>query len=145
METASEIAPNIHRIPALFFGNRVVTCHLLVGETHSLLVDTGMSDTPEKYILPYMKKIGFDPANLTFIAGEAALWNSILDENWQPALPPTYCYVDPYIATIERLRGMNIDTYSGAHWPVTRGNDIGAFLDESKNYALHVEQQLLDA
>jgi hypothetical protein len=40
---------------------------------------------------------------------------------------------------------MNIDTYSGAHWPVTRGNDIGAFLDESKNYALHVEQQLLDA
>jgi glyoxylase-like metal-dependent hydrolase (beta-lactamase superfamily II) len=259
MEAASEIAPNIHRIPALFFGTRIVTCHLLIGQTHSLLVDTGMSDTPEKYILPYMKHIGFNPKQLTFImithsdidhqegneairaaapnalfmchnldrpwvesmealdngryrqwsaehgigqqregnpasykvnvpmditfeggetirlgpdwaveivhtpghtwghsgiydpesrtfvAGESALWNAILDENWQPALPPTYCYVDPYIATIERLRSMDIETYSGAHWPLTRGKDVGAFLNESKNYALHVEQQLLDA
>jgi glyoxylase-like metal-dependent hydrolase (beta-lactamase superfamily II) len=258
MEAPAEIAPDIHRIPALFFDVRVVTCHLLIGKTHSLLVDTGMNDTPEKYILPYMKQIGFDPAKLTyilithsdidhqegneamraaapnalfichnldrpwiesmealengryrqwhadhgigqaregdpsqykinvpmditidggetlrlspdwvvelvhtpghtwghtgvydpssktFIAGESALWNAILDHEWQPAMAPTYCYVDPYIATIERLRSMDIDTYSGAHWPVTQGKDIGAFLDESKHYAQHVEQKLLD-
>jgi glyoxylase-like metal-dependent hydrolase (beta-lactamase superfamily II) len=257
METASEVAPRIHRIPALFFDTRVVCCHLLIGQNHSLLIDTGMANTPEAYVLPYMEKIGFDPAKLTyillthsdidhqegneamrlvapnalfmchnldrpwveslealengryrqffadhgigqrregnpsqykvnvpmditfeggetlrlsqdwaveivhtpghtwghsgvydpasrtFIAGEAALWNAILDHEWQPALPPTYCYVDTYLATIERLRGMDIAHYSGAHWPLMHDSDIGSFLDESKNYAQFVEQKLL--
>ncbi len=254
-----EIAPRIHCIPCLFYGTRIVTVHLLVGETHSLLIDTAMQESPVQEILPYMRTVGFDPARLTyilithsdidhqegnaamcaaapnalfmchtldrpwveslealengryrqwsadhgigtpragdpnhykrdvpmditfeggerlrlgpdweveivytpghtwghsgvydpasktFIAGEAALGHAILDKDWQPTLPPTYCYVDPYIATIERLRGMDIETYSGAHWPVMYGQDIGAFLDDSKAYALHVEQLLLDA
>ena len=254
-----EIAPRIHRIQCLFFGTRVVTVHLLIGETHSLLIDTAMKESPAQEIVPYMRSIGFDPPRLsyilithsdidhqegntamraaapnalfmchnldrpwieslealdngryrqwsaehgigtlregdpkhykrdvpmditleggerlrlgadweveivytpghtwghsgvydplskTFIAGEAALGHAILDKNWQPVLPPTYCYVDPYISTLERLRGMDIETYSGAHWPVMRGADIGAFLDDSKTYALHVEQLLLGA
>lgn len=253
-----EIAPHIHSIPCLFFGTRVVNVYLLIGERHSLLIDTAMKDSPKQEILPYMQSIGFDPARLsyimmthsdidhqegnpamraaapgalfmchnldrpwvesmealdngryrqwnadhgigqpregnpkdyminvpmditfeggeklrlspdwaveivytpghtwghcgvydpiskTFIAGESALGVAILDKHWQPALPPTYCYVDTYLATIERLRAMDIETYSGAHWPLMRGNDIGAFLDESKAYALHVEQKLLD-
>src|SRR5258708_7294622 len=250
-----EIAPNIHSIPVIFFDTRIVTCHLLIGETHSLLIDTAMKDSPKQDLLPYMQKIGFDPARLTyilithsdidhqegndamkaaapqalfmchnldrpwvesmqalesgryrqwyeygigqkpepppykpnvrmdltfeggetirlgpdwvveivhtpghtwghsgvydpksktFIAGESALWNAILDKDWQPALPPTYCYVDTYMASIERLRAMDIETYSGAHWPVMHGNDIGAFLDESKSYPLIVEQILLN-
>ncbi len=253
-----EIAPGVYRIPCIFFDTRVVYCHLLVGQTRSLLIDTAMSSSPKNEILPYMQSIGFDPARLDyvlithsdidhqegndairaaapdarfmchnldrpviesmqaldniryrqfyadhgigkpregtladykinvpmditieggetirlgpdwnvelvhtpghswghtavydrkhrlFIAGEAALWTSILDKDVQPALPPTYYYVDPYIATIERLRGMDIDTYSSAHWPLQHGNEVGVFLDESKNYALHVEQLLLD-
>jgi glyoxylase-like metal-dependent hydrolase (beta-lactamase superfamily II) len=86
----------------------------------------------------------YDRKHKLFIAGEAALSTAILDKDAQPGLPPTYCYVDPYIATLERLRGMDIETYSGAHWPMTRGSEIGAFLDESKNYALHAERKLLE-
>jgi type IV pilus assembly protein PilB len=39
---------------------------------------------------------------------------------------------------------MDIDTYSGAHWPVQRGTEVGEFIRESRNYCLLVEQKLLD-
>ena len=86
----------------------------------------------------------YDARSKTLIAGEASLWTAILDEQWQPALPPTYCYVDTYLATQERLLAMEIETLSPAHWPVQRGMEVKAFIGESRNFCLHVEQQLLD-
>ena len=86
----------------------------------------------------------FDPRSKTMIAGEAALWNAILDKDWNPSLPPTYCYVDTYLATLERLMAMEIDTYSPAHWPVQTGTEVGDFLRESRNYCLLIEQKLLN-
>src|SRR5260221_8712013 len=67
METGREIAPGIHRIPAVFFETRIVAIHLLIGESRSMLIDPGMADTPEKYVFPYMQKIGFDPARLDYV------------------------------------------------------------------------------
>ncbi len=86
----------------------------------------------------------YDPKSKTMAAGEAALWNAILDIDWNPVLPPTYCYVDTYLATIERLMGMDIETYSSAHWQLKAGDDVQDFLHQSKNYCLFVEQTLLD-
>jgi len=86
----------------------------------------------------------YDPRSLTLVAGEAGLWNAILDEAWQPALPPTYCYVDTYLATLDRLMTMDIQTLSAAHWPLQQGPDVGEFLRESRNYCLLVERKLLD-
>ncbi|MBN1964669.1 MAG: MBL fold metallo-hydrolase [Anaerolineae bacterium] len=86
----------------------------------------------------------YDPRSRFLAAGEAALWTTILDSDWQPALPPTYCYVDPYLATLDRLLALDIDVYSPAHWPVQRGADVGQFLRESRNYCLLVERKLLD-
>lgn len=255
-----EIAPNIHRIPCIFGGNRIVFAHLFIGTEAAMLVDTACAHNPQQDILPYMEKIGFDPAKLTYIvishsdldhqggnqpmkaaapqailachnldkawiedtealitgrymqfdephgfvtpdevraeihadtlsapiemtleggetfrlspdwvveaihtpghtwghlaiydpksktmaAGEAALWNAILDVDWKPVLPPTYCYVDTYLATLDRLLSMDIEVFSPAHWPLQKGSDIGDFLRESRNYCLHVEQRLLD-
>jgi glyoxylase-like metal-dependent hydrolase (beta-lactamase superfamily II) len=255
-----EIAPGIHRIPCTFGNNRMVFVHLLVGDTASMLVDTGCAQNPQQDILPYMQKIDFDPADLTYIlishsdqdhqggnqpmkdaapqaliachnldrpwiesteqliagrysqfeadhgigygeegkagirevtlstpvdftleggerfrlgadwiveaihtpghtwghlaiydprsrslvSGEAALWNAILDYDWQPAMPPTYCYVDTYLATQERLLAMDIETLSPAHWPVQQGAAVGEFLRESRNYCLLVERKLLE-
>lgn len=85
----------------------------------------------------------YDPRSQTLLAGEASLWTSILDEEWQPALPPTYCYVDTYLATQERLASMDIAQLSPAHWPVQRGPDVKEFILESRNYCLHVEERLL--
>ncbi|MCZ7542591.1 MAG: MBL fold metallo-hydrolase [Anaerolineae bacterium] len=85
-----------------------------------------------------------DPRSRALIAGEAALWNANLGADWQPALPPTYCYVDTYLATIDRLLTMDIETFAPSHWPVQRGPEVAEFLSESRNYCLHVEQSLLD-
>ena len=86
----------------------------------------------------------YDPRSRTLIAGEAGLWNAILDDDWQPAMPPTYCYVDTYLATQARLIAMDIETASPAHWPLQTGQDVTEFFRESRNYCLLVEQKLLD-
>lgn len=86
----------------------------------------------------------YDPRSKTLISGEASIWNSILDEAWQPALPPTYCYVDTYLATQDRLLDMDIDLLSPAHWPLQRGAAVAEFITESKNFCWHVERKLLE-
>jgi glyoxylase-like metal-dependent hydrolase (beta-lactamase superfamily II) len=86
----------------------------------------------------------FDEKTRTMIAGEAALHKSILGLNGKPAVPPTYCYIDTYEATLERLIAMDIDTYTPAHWPVQRGNDVKTFLGESLSYCRESEQMVLD-
>ncbi|MGB1285240.1 MAG: MBL fold metallo-hydrolase [Aggregatilineales bacterium] len=86
----------------------------------------------------------YDPRSKTLISGEAALWNAILDIDWNPVMPPTYCYVETYLATIDRLLGMDIDLMSPAHWQLQRGTEVAEFLTESRNYCLHVEKVILE-
>lgn len=86
----------------------------------------------------------YDPRSKTLISGEAALWNAILDADWNPVMPPTYCYVDTYLATIDRLLGMDIAQLSPAHWQLQQGADVKDFLNESRNYCLFVEKTILN-
>lgn len=86
----------------------------------------------------------YDPRSRTLIAGEATMWTAILDDDWQPAMPPTYCYVDTYLATQDRLLAMDIDLLAPAHWPLQHGPDVAAFVSESRNYCQGVERSLLD-
>lgn len=253
-----EIAKGIHRI-ACTFGERVVYCHVIVGEERTVLVDTGMAYSPEKDIFPYMERIGLGPDRLdlvmithsdvdhqggnrpvrqaapqalfachvldapwiesadaliagrysqfeakhnigygdegkagiardclsdvpmdwhlqggeryrlgpdhyltfihtpghtwghmvvldeptrTVIAGEAALSSSILGVDEQPALPPTYCYIDTYESTLERLLAMDIAVYSPSHWPVQRDQAVKTFLAGSLSYCRETEQKV---
>jgi glyoxylase-like metal-dependent hydrolase (beta-lactamase superfamily II) len=255
-----EIAPGIHQIHCAFGSKRMVFVYLLIGETASMLVDTGCAHNPAQEILPYMASIGFDPQRLTYIlithsdvdhqggngamvaaapqarllchrfdrpwieetealiagrysqfetdhdigygeagkagirndcrsapvdvtlvggeqfrlgpgwevetihtpghtwghtavfdrrsgtlvAGEASMWNAILDDDWQPAMPPTYCYVDTYLATQDRLLSMPVDQLASAHWPIQRGPAVREYIAESRNYVLLVEAALLE-
>jgi glyoxylase-like metal-dependent hydrolase (beta-lactamase superfamily II) len=86
----------------------------------------------------------YDARSKTLVAGEAGLWNAILDIDWKPALPPTYCYVDTYLATQEHLMVLDIEWYASAHWPLQKGAGVAEFIRESRNYCLLVEQKLLD-
>lgn len=255
-----EIAPGIHRIKCTFGDRRMVYVHLLIGPTASMLIDTGCAHSPHQDILPYMERIGFDPATLTYvlithsdldhqggnqaiqtaapavlflchrldqpwvddtealiagryaqfeqdhgigygeagkasiradclsvpvdmtlsgseafrlgpewtvravhtpghtwghtavydprsrtlISGEASMGTAILDDNWAPAMPPTYCYVDTYLATQDHLLALPVTTLAPAHWPVQHGADVASFIAMSKAYCLQVEQALLD-
>ncbi len=85
----------------------------------------------------------FDPRSRTMISGEATMWTAILDDEWQPAMPPTYCYVDTYLATQDRLLAMEIDLLASAHWPLQQGPAVAEYVSESRNYCLLVERTLL--
>ena len=52
-----EVAPGIYRIES-DLGERFMCQYALVGEERTLLVDTGLADTPEQVIGPYLASIG---------------------------------------------------------------------------------------
>jgi glyoxylase-like metal-dependent hydrolase (beta-lactamase superfamily II) len=77
-----EVAPGIHRIES-DLGERFMCQYLLAGEERTLLVDTGMPETPETVIAPYLASIGrsleeldlvlITHADVDHVGGRAAL------------------------------------------------------------------------
>ncbi|ABG03502.1 beta-lactamase-like protein [Rubrobacter xylanophilus DSM 9941] len=59
-----EVAPGVHRIESVL-GPRTFSQYLLLGE-RALLVDTGVAETPEKVILPYLESVGLSARDLDF-------------------------------------------------------------------------------
>jgi hypothetical protein len=66
------------------------------------------------------------------------------DFDGNPALPPTYMYIDAYLGTIARLRAMGLERIYSAHWPdrVT-AEEVRAWLDLSKDFAEGAERTIL--
>jgi glyoxylase-like metal-dependent hydrolase (beta-lactamase superfamily II) len=60
-----EVAPGIHRIESIL-GPRPFSQYLLRGE-RTLLVDTGVKETPGDVILPWLAAAGLDPAGLDLV------------------------------------------------------------------------------
>jgi glyoxylase-like metal-dependent hydrolase (beta-lactamase superfamily II) len=85
----------------------------------------------------------YDPDSKTLIAGTAAMFTAILGQDSQPVMPPTYQHVDSYLATLERLSGMDIQTYSSSYWPLISGTDVKIFLEQSRVFCEHIEDLLL--
>lgn len=61
-----EVAPRIHRIEAPFMG-RFVCMFLLVGETRTLLIDTGTDPMPGEFLVPYLDEIGVRPESIGLV------------------------------------------------------------------------------
>jgi glyoxylase-like metal-dependent hydrolase (beta-lactamase superfamily II) len=55
-----EVAPGIHRIES-DLGPRFMAQYLLVGEERSVLVDTGLSSTPDEVLAPALSEAGVEP------------------------------------------------------------------------------------
>lgn len=58
-----EILPGIHRIES-DLGERFMCQYLLAGEDRKVLVDTGLSGTPEGVIVPYLESVGLSVDDL---------------------------------------------------------------------------------
>jgi glyoxylase-like metal-dependent hydrolase (beta-lactamase superfamily II) len=58
-----EVAPGIHRIEG-DLGERYVCQYLLIGESRTLLVDTGLRDMPAEVIAPYLAGLGRSVADV---------------------------------------------------------------------------------
>jgi glyoxylase-like metal-dependent hydrolase (beta-lactamase superfamily II) len=63
--TTQEVAPGIYRIESIL-GPRPFAQYLL-REERSLLVDTGIATTPDEVILPALRELGLDPADLDYV------------------------------------------------------------------------------
>lgn len=63
--TTVEVAPGIDRIESIL-GPRPFAQYLLRDE-RSLLVDTGVASTPDEVILPALRSLGLDPADLDYV------------------------------------------------------------------------------
>ena len=58
-----ELRPGLHRIQAPL-GERFIAMYLLTGPDGALLFDTGVADSVPGTLAPYLRKIGFDPAEV---------------------------------------------------------------------------------
>jgi len=85
----------------------------------------------------------WDPRSRSLAIGDAVLWNAVLLADGAAAFPPTYRYVESYVATIQRLQAMPIDRLLTSHYPVYEGTAVASFLAESRAYVDRVDATLL--
>jgi glyoxylase-like metal-dependent hydrolase (beta-lactamase superfamily II) len=79
------------------------------------------------------------------LVGDAVLGAAVRFADGSPAFPPTYRYVDDYLATIERLRLANHDRLLTAHEPEKRGEQASQFLKDSKAFVDRLDSLVIDA
>jgi glyoxylase-like metal-dependent hydrolase (beta-lactamase superfamily II) len=84
----------------------------------------------------------YDPRSRTAVVGDAVLGNAVLRADGSPAFPPTYRYVDTYLATVHRLQAIAPDRLLTAHYPVYSGPDAAEFLGETRAFADRAEAAL---
>jgi glyoxylase-like metal-dependent hydrolase (beta-lactamase superfamily II) len=84
----------------------------------------------------------YDPRGRCLVVGDAVLGNAVLFADGRPAFPPTYRYVDTYLATVQRMQAIGPELLLTAHYPVYRGQDAAEFLGETRAFADRVEAAL---
>ncbi len=85
----------------------------------------------------------WDPRSRSMAIGDAVLWNAVLLATGEAAFPPTYRYVETYLATIQRLQSMAIERLLTSHYPLYEGSAVAGFLDGSRAYVERVDEALL--
>lgn len=83
-----------------------------------------------------------DESSRSLILCDATLYNAVLLADGKPAFPPTYRYVDTYVATMERFMGLQVEALLTSHYPVYRGTAVAEFLGESRAFVDRVDAAL---
>ena len=86
-----------------------------------------------------------DRSHRALFGGDSVHGAVYLDLTGKPALCPTYLYPAEYLETILKIESLDLDLYSGCHWPVKRGREIAAFCKESRAFVQLAEARILDA
>jgi glyoxylase-like metal-dependent hydrolase (beta-lactamase superfamily II) len=87
----------------------------------------------------------WEPRSQSLIICDATLYNAVLFKNGKPAFPPTYRYVETYVATMQRLAGIPAQLMLTSHYPLYRGPQIAEFIAESRAYVDRVDATILNA
>ncbi|MBV9355525.1 MAG: MBL fold metallo-hydrolase [Chloroflexi bacterium] len=114
-----EVAPGIHRIEA-HLDDRINCLYLLGGSRHTLLVDTGVDDTPGAYLVPYLEQIGYRPSGIDLVLTTHADVDHMGGNRSQRALSPDALFVcheldRPMIECVERMIRERYREFDGEH------------------------------
>jgi glyoxylase-like metal-dependent hydrolase (beta-lactamase superfamily II) len=83
-----------------------------------------------------------DERSRAAMVSDAVLGETLRTVAGNPAFPPTYRYVDTYLATIARLEAWRPRLLLTAHFPVFEGADVADFLGLSRAFTERLESGL---
>ena len=87
----------------------------------------------------------YDPRGHNLLIADATLYNAVLRADGQPAFPPTYRYVDTYLASMQRIAASKANFLFTSHYPVYEGTGVGEFMAESRAFVDRVDEVLIKA
>lgn len=87
----------------------------------------------------------YDPRGNNLIIADATLYNAVLTATGQPAFPPTYRYVDTYLASLQRIEAAQPNWLLTSHYPPYQGTAAVEFLAESRAFVERTDEALLNA
>jgi glyoxylase-like metal-dependent hydrolase (beta-lactamase superfamily II) len=76
----------------------------------------------------------YDSQHHALYGGDAIHGSVYLGLDGTAKLCPTYTDIDDYLATIQLIEHLPIETYVGCHWPIKRNGEIENFCKESRDF-----------
>ena len=83
-----------------------------------------------------------DPRSRSAVVSDAVLADTLRTRDGEPAFPPTYRYVDTYLASVARLSAWRPQLLLTAHFPVLEGSDVDDFLGLSSAFVDRLDAEL---
>lgn len=87
----------------------------------------------------------WDPRSRALVVSDAVLSDAVRLATGEPAFPPTYRFVDDYLATIQRFEAMAPSQLLTAHYPSMDAEAALAFLAASRNFTAALDQAMLES
>jgi glyoxylase-like metal-dependent hydrolase (beta-lactamase superfamily II) len=81
----------------------------------------------------------YDERSGALFSGDCLQGSVYLGLDGSPKLCPTYTHVDDYLATASLIEALAPRELHGCHWPPARGDEVPAFIAESRDYVEHVD------
>jgi glyoxylase-like metal-dependent hydrolase (beta-lactamase superfamily II) len=81
----------------------------------------------------------FDERSGALFAGDCLQGSVYLGLDGTPKLCPTYTHVDEYLSTAALIESLGPRALHGCHWPAQRGDEVAAFIAETREYVDHVD------
>ena len=82
----------------------------------------------------------YDPLHVALYGADAIHGKGCRGLDGTMKLCPTYENVDDYLGTISLIERLPVSTYVGCHWPISRGKEISAFCNESREFVERTER-----
>jgi glyoxylase-like metal-dependent hydrolase (beta-lactamase superfamily II) len=81
----------------------------------------------------------YDERSRALFSGDCLQGSVYLGLDGTPKLCPTYTHVDDYLATAAVVESLAPRELHGCHWPAARGDEVAAFIAETRDYVDHID------